>query len=78
MIAIVNVGPKTNDPGDERNYEVRINQDVVATFRHFRRDGLAVCLEKAAQAVREQDIVSLFEGLQLLDSEISQTKTKIS
>ena len=52
MIAIVNVGPYNDaDPTGVRDYEVRINRDVVATFRHRRSDGLSVCLRHAAGAV---------------------------
>jgi hypothetical protein len=50
MIAVVNVGPYTEDSGGERNYELRINQRVLATFTHARRDGLAACLRAAAAA----------------------------
>jgi len=52
MIAIVNVGPYNDpDPTGVRDYEVCINSDVVATFKHRRSDGLAVCLRHAAGAV---------------------------
>lgn len=51
MIAIVNIGPQDNDSGGWRDYEVRINHEVIVRFRHERRDGLAVCLMKAAKAV---------------------------
>ena len=52
MIAIVNVGPH-DDPGPTgwRNYEVRINHEVIATFQHKREHGLARCLRMAAAAV---------------------------
>lgn len=36
-------------------YEVRINKEFIAVYFHKREDGLAVCLEKAAQAVREKE-----------------------
>lgn len=52
MIAIVNMGG--GDPTDVmgvRNYEVRINRDVIATFTHRRSDGLARCLMEASKAV---------------------------
>ena len=46
MIAIVNVGPHDDpDPTGWRNYEVRINHEVIATFRHRRELGLARCLQ---------------------------------
>ena len=54
MIAIVNVGPHDDpDPTGWRNYEVRINREVIATFRHKREHGLAQCLRMAADAVED-------------------------
>ena len=55
MIAIVNVGPH-DDPNAAgwRNYEVRINHEVIATFRHKRERGLARCLQAASDAVIEK------------------------
>jgi hypothetical protein len=41
------------DPGGLRRYEVKINTELIATFDHCRRDGLAVCLRLAAEAVEE-------------------------
>ena len=55
MIAIVNVGP--NDDPDQtgwRNYEVRINHEVIATFTHKREHGLARCLRMAAAVDKEK------------------------
>ena len=55
MIAIVNVGPLDDpNPLGERTYEVRINREVIATFRHKRADGLAKCLMAASAAVEEK------------------------
>ena len=52
MIAIVNIGPHDDpDPTGWRNYEVRINHEVIATFRHKREHGLSRCLRMAAAAV---------------------------
>ena len=51
MIAIVNIGPHDDDPTGWRNYEVRINHEVIATFTHKREHGLARCLRLAAAAV---------------------------
>ena len=56
MIAIVNVGP--HDDPDKlgwRTYEVRINSDVVCTFRHRRADGLGMCLLEASKAVERKN-----------------------
>lgn len=52
MIAIVNCGPYDDpNPLGVRTYEVRINSEVITTFKHARGDGLAECLRKAANAV---------------------------
>ena len=68
MIAIVNVGPHDDpDPTGWRNYEVRINHEVIATFRHPRERGLVQCLRMAAAAVedvRAKELQAYFgEGL---------------
>lgn len=55
MIAIVNVencGPECNHLG-YHTYEVRINRELIATFKHKRIDGLEKCLRKAADAVAQ-------------------------
>ena len=57
MIAIVNIGPHDDpDPTGWRNYEVRINHEVIATFRHKRDGGLVRCLHLAADAVLERQM----------------------
>jgi len=59
MIGIRNTGAtEGGDPNDhdgERRYEIRINYNIIAKFTHKRSDGLAVCLDKAAAAVRARD-----------------------
>lgn len=55
MIAIVNKGPHTDDHGGERTYELRINSEVVGTFKHCRRDGLSACLRAAAKCAERAD-----------------------
>lgn len=52
MITITNVTSKLNSD-DEHGYELAINGVILASFRHSRKDGLAKCLERAAQAYRE-------------------------
>ena len=54
MISIINIGPHTQDLGGERNYEVRINDKTICTFKHSRINGLSVCLLEAAKAVEKQ------------------------
>jgi hypothetical protein len=41
-----------------RDYEVKINSSVICRFRHKREDGLAVCLQKAALAVKAALVLS--------------------
>lgn len=51
MIEIVNKGPfRGTSPA---NYEVSINGKLIVRFQHTPVEGLAVCLAKAALAVRE-------------------------
>ena len=51
MIAIINRG----GPDDGVcTYSVGINNRILTTFEHDRRDGLATCLRKAADAVDRQ------------------------
>lgn len=53
MISIVNVGPNDDpNPLGERDYEVRINRRVIATFKHRRSEGISACMEKATEAVK--------------------------
>jgi hypothetical protein len=64
MIAIVNIGPFDDvDAGGIREYEVRINSAVITRFRHKRSDGLAVCLYKASEAVRNKDYLKQMQYL---------------
>ena len=57
MIAIINVGPHDDpDPTGWRTYEVRINHEVIATFRHKRDGGLVRCLRLASEAVLEKQM----------------------
>ena len=66
MINIVNVGPHDDpDPTGWRNYEVRINREVIATFKHKRDHGLARCLRMAAAAVEDVRTRSLAQLLAL-------------
>ncbi len=53
MIRIVQIGKEDSNPLGVRLYEVGINNHpAIATFKHRRVDGLAMCLSKAAAAVR--------------------------
>jgi hypothetical protein len=54
MIKIVNAQAtsvaEAHDPGGERLYELSINHKLICDFKHRRKDGLAECLRKAANA----------------------------
>ena len=50
-------GGNPNDKGGKRDYQVEINGAVICKFTHFRKDGLATCLEKAAKAVSTQEVI---------------------
>ena len=52
MIAIVNVS-EHDSPYGIHQYELRINSRVIAKFEHTREQGLAVCLQKAAEAAEK-------------------------
>lgn len=55
VITIQNIGPHDDpDRGGWRDYEVRINSDVICRFRHKRSDGLARCLARAAMTVENE------------------------
>lgn len=60
MITITNEGPFDDpDKGGERNYSIRIRKELIATFKHCRRDGLANCLRAAARAVEAEEATRL-------------------
>lgn len=47
-------------------YQVRINTKVIAEFEHWRKDGLAECLRKAADAVEDPNRVEVINDRELL------------
>jgi hypothetical protein len=51
MIAIINV---SESPKGINDYEVRINKQLICRFQHKREEGLAKCLQLAAQAVENE------------------------
>lgn len=59
MIAIINRGQR----GQLHHYTVQINNEVITEFDHVRNEGLVVCLEKAAEAVRKQEFNNLKDAL---------------
>jgi hypothetical protein len=68
MIAIVNIGGgDERNPLGERTYEVRINRDVVTTFKHKRGDGLGACLFAAAKAVERSKWLAAEEFMQSIN-----------
>jgi hypothetical protein len=58
-IIITNCGPtnegEAEEYGGERLYKVFINKTFICEFKHFRKDGLATCLQKAAEAIEKGD-----------------------
>ena len=60
MITIINTGIAgscSDAPASyqgECNYMLRVNRQVVAEFSHVRKQGLAECLRKAAEAVEKK------------------------
>ncbi len=67
MITIRNISERAS-PFGKHEYEVRINSGpVIATFKHRREDGLAICLAKASAAVenaRWEEVGRVLEALQ--------------
>lgn len=65
MIAIVNVSKELSALG-WHDYEVRINQRVITTFKHKREEGLSKCLIEASKAVeiaRSKEVIALTDLL---------------
>ncbi len=54
MIIIQNISEKYSKTGDQE-YALWINNKLVCCFNHNASEGLAKCLEDAAEAVRLQD-----------------------
>ncbi len=64
MIAIVNTGPKDDpNPMGWRDYEVRINRDVICRFKHKRSNGLGRCLMEAARAVEQAQWLAAYGAI---------------
>lgn len=51
-VIITNVSTHDDHEG-ENDYVLRINSRQIARFKHIRRDGLAACLRRAAEAAEE-------------------------
>lgn len=52
MLVIVNVSPEDTPDQGLNQYEVRVNNNVLATFEHERKpNGAAQCLRDAADAI---------------------------
>jgi hypothetical protein len=68
MIAIVNIGGgDESNPLGERIYEVRINREVIATFKHKRSDGLGACLLAASKSVERSKWIAVEEFMQAIN-----------
>ena len=75
MIAIVNVtpNPETADPLGVHEYELRVNRQVITRFTHLRAEGLAKCLDRAAEAVRRREQYDVLRFLLDIQATIPQT-----
>lgn len=67
MIAIVNVQMDKSNPMGWAEYELRINQEVIARFRHERRDGLGKCLMEAAKAAEKAKWAKVEQFMDLMN-----------
>ncbi len=63
MIAIINRGQPKRGQEHDRVYDIIIGERLITCFIHDRQDGLAVCLEKAALAVREKKEVEVLDSI---------------
>ena len=60
-IIISNISPNAPKTG-ENEYEIRINERLICTFKHHRTlDGLASCLRDAANAVEKDHTLKMIE-----------------
>jgi hypothetical protein len=77
MILIRNISPKVRATGIHE-YEIRINRDLIAKFKHKREEGLSVCLRKASEAVYDELILKPTERLvkELTKSENTKKRKK--
>ena len=53
---------ETSDPG-VYEYEVKINDKFITSFKHKREEGLSICLSKAAEAVEKKDLLDFYFGI---------------
>jgi len=62
MSVVISNTSTHDDLEGENFYEVRIAGRLIATFTHVRRDGMAECLRRAAEAVESGRAVRLSTG----------------
>ena len=73
MIAIINQGPYTDDPGGEREYTLQINDKIMTRFKHKRKHGLAACLRAAAKAWELEELKNHSgEIMEILSTQIKE------
>jgi hypothetical protein len=68
VIAIINDGTTETLTG-LHTYRVQINQEVICEFKHWREEGLAECLRRAAFAVERSKDQRLLEYIHALESD---------
>ena len=54
-------------------YEVRINDRRITTFKHDRQDGLGKCLELASKAAIQQSWLDAAKALETLNADFNGT-----
>ncbi len=65
MIAIVNRG---GDKNGICKYSLQVNNKILTTFKHNRKDGLSTCLRKAADAYDKYQNILIQEFLETQNS----------
>lgn len=70
-IIITNVSDELKRRG-EHDYQLRINNRVLALFKHKREDGLAKCLRLAADALEKQEREDFINFLKLAGGDICE------
>ena len=67
-IIIQNISPQDSPKDGVNTYQLRINNRVMCEFTHDRSKGLAVCLEEAAKAYRNEEWANLRRMMKELDA----------
>lgn len=75
MISVVNVSPDDAPNTGINQYEVRINNKLIASFEHDRQyNALPQCLRDAADAVEQQEKLDKDKLLEVIFNRVNQIK----